>query len=74
MVRRVSDRDTSEAMLAHSNEGVAKFYTNHNWDRLGEALDPTTGRGVVPPGGSRRPRKNPWRRFLAGAGARAGRR
>jgi oligopeptide transport system permease protein len=43
-------------------------------DRLGEALDPTTGRGVVPPGGSRRPRKNPWRRLLGGAGARAGRR
>jgi integrase len=38
MVRKLSDRDTSEAMLAHSNEGVAKFYTNHDWEKLANAL------------------------------------
>lgn len=38
MVRKLSDRDTSEAMLAHSNEGVSKFYTNHDWEKLADAL------------------------------------
>ncbi len=25
-------------MLAHSNEGVGKFYTNHDWEKLATAL------------------------------------
>lgn len=38
MVRQVADRDASEAMLSHSNEGMAKAYTNHDWDKLASAL------------------------------------
>jgi hypothetical protein len=38
MVRKLSDRDTSEAMLSHSNDGMAKAYTNHDWQKLAVAL------------------------------------
>ena len=38
MLRQLTDRDTSEAFLSHVNEGVAKFYTNHDWDKLAAGL------------------------------------
>lgn len=38
MVRKLSDRDTSEAMLAHANDGMAAHYTNHDWGKLTDAL------------------------------------
>jgi len=43
-------------------------------DRLGDALDPMTGRGRLPPGGDQRPRQKTWRRVLRVPGARAGHR
>lgn len=38
LLRKETDRDTSEAFLAHVNEGVSKFYTNHDWDKLAAGL------------------------------------
>jgi integrase len=38
MVRKLSDKDTSEAMLSHSNGGVVKVYSNHDWAKLEAAL------------------------------------
>lgn len=38
LLRKETDRDTSEAFLAHVNDGVSKFYTNHDWDKLAAGL------------------------------------